>query len=91
MKELWHKLTELSTQQAWRLLTVLVASSLGTFSTTAFLDWRITALQAGTWQVRLALTVGAGLIYALIVWASFYVLMPEQRPALKRIFPWSEE
>ncbi|HZD11623.1 MAG TPA: hypothetical protein VE553_09805 [Candidatus Binatia bacterium] len=91
MKELWRKVIDVSGQQARQSLAVLVASALGAVLTTAFLDWRVAYLQEGTWQVRLALTVGAVMIYVIVVWTSFYVLMPGHRPALKRIFPWLSE
>lgn len=95
MKKPRRKVTDNSAQQIPRLLAVLVASALGTISTTAFLDWRVATLQAGAWQVRLALTVAAtmiyALVYALVVWVSFYMLTPDHRPALKRIFPWFNE
>ena len=67
------------------LLAVFLASMFGSLSLTALLQY---ATQPGTMlalDVRIALTLVGIAIYAAVVWLTFYLLVPEYRPALLRI------
>jgi hypothetical protein len=67
------------------LAAVFLASMLGSLSLTALLN---SATEPGAplaLETRIALTLVAVLVYATIVWLTFYLIVPEYRPALRRI------
>ena len=67
------------------LCAVFLASMLGSLSLTALV---YVATEPGAplaAEARVALTLAGVAVYAAVVWLTFYVMLPEARPALRRI------
>lgn len=67
------------------LVAVFLASMFGSLSLTALLQYAIEPGTALALDVRIALTLVGMAVYAAVVWLTFYLLVPEYRPALLRI------
>lgn len=67
------------------LTAVFLASMFGSLSLTALLNSAIEPGAALPIDARIALTLMAVVTYAAIVWLTFYLIVPEYRPALRRI------
>lgn len=67
------------------LIGVFLASMLGSLSLTALLQYAIEPGVPLTIEARIALTLAGLAIYAAVVCITFYVTVPEYRPALRRI------
>lgn len=68
-----------------QLLGVFLASMFGSVSLTALLQYAIEPGAPLTLDARIALTIVGIVVYAAVVWITFYVTVPEYRPALRRI------
>ena len=85
MNKFLRKIREMSGEEVNHLISVFVASVLGSLGTTLFLMWATDGIYKMAWFDRLAVTVLATLLYAAIVVLSFYIFSPHSRPALKRL------
>lgn len=67
------------------LSAVFLASLFGSLSVTALLQWLTTPGQPVSVLARTAITLAAIILFAAIVWTTFYIVVPEYRPALRRL------
>ncbi len=67
------------------LTAVFLASMFGSLSLTSLLTYSTEPGAPLPLDERIALTLIAIVVYATIVWFTFYLLIPEYRPALLRI------
>lgn len=68
-----------------QLAAVFLASMLGSLSLTALLHFSTEPGMPLALEARIALTLAGIVVYAAVVWLTFYVMVPEARPALRRI------
>lgn len=85
MNDLRRKLKEMTLDEVISLTTILMASMLGTLGSGTFLKWAL-ANGVNTPAERLALSLVATLLYAVIIFITFYLLMPKSRLAFKKIW-----
>lgn len=64
---------------------VFLASMLGSVSLTTLLQFSTEPGAPLTLEARIALTLAGLVLYAVVVWLTFYVMVPDARPALRRI------
>ncbi len=86
MSKLTRKFKNMTPEQLNNLLTILLATALGSLATTAFMTWATDGVHQMGWVERMAVTLIATAIYAAIIVLTFYIFSPQSRPALKRIF-----
>ena len=86
MRKYFRNLQERGPDYFNHLLSLFLATVLGSAGTTAFIRWFTTAGVEVDWLGRLLLTLGAAVVYALSVVLVFYVFSPESRPVFRRIF-----
>lgn len=67
------------------LLGVFLASMFGSLCLTGMLQFATEPGVALALETRIALTLAGIAVYAAVVWITFYVTVPEYRPALRRI------
>ena len=67
------------------LVAVFLASMFGSLSLTALLQYATEPGAPLALDLRIALTVAGIVLYAAVVWLTFYLIVPEYRPALLRI------
>ena len=67
------------------LCAVFVASMLGSLSLTALLQYATKPGVPLTLDARIGLTLAGVIVYAAVVWLTFYLIVPEYRSALRRI------
>jgi phosphotransferase system glucose/maltose/N-acetylglucosamine-specific IIC component len=85
MDDLRRKLKAMTLEEVISLTTILMASMLGTMGSGAFLKWAL-AQNIGTTGERLALSLVATMVYAVIIFITFYLLMPKSRLAFRKIW-----
>lgn len=68
-----------------QLAAVFLASLLGSLSLTALIHFATEPGVPLALEARIALTLVGIAVYAAVVWLTFYVMVPEARPALRRI------
>jgi Na+-transporting NADH:ubiquinone oxidoreductase subunit NqrB len=86
MSKLTRKFKDMTPEQLNNLLTIFLATALGSLGTTAFMTWVSEGVHQMGWVERMAVTLIATVIYGAIIVLTFYVFSPQSRPALKRIF-----
>lgn len=64
---------------------VFLASMLGSVSLTTLLQFSTEPGAPLALEARIALTLAGIVLYAVVVWLTFYVMVPDARPALRRI------
>ena len=84
MKKWQHWLENLSAEETMWLTDVFLSAMLGTMVSSAILRWGLSAYDGV--GAKLAICFLATAAYGGAVVAVFYVLFPETRLALKRIF-----
>lgn len=73
-------------QLDFRFLTaVFLASTFGSMSLTGFLTYATQPGAALTLSMRILLTIAGIVLYAVVLWLTFYLVLPEYRPALRHI------
>jgi len=76
------QLKELNLNQ---LAAVFLASMMGSLCLTALMQYAIAPGLPLALDERIALTLAGILVYTAIVGLTFYIMVPEYRPALRRI------
>ncbi len=74
-----------------QLIGVFLASMFGSLCLTGLLQYAVEPGAPLTLDARIALTIVGVVVYAAVVWITFYVTVPEYRPALRRIIGSKEE
>lgn len=67
------------------LSAVFLASAFSSMTLTAFLNVATQPGEALTLSARILLTAAGVALYAIVVWLTFYLVLPDYRPALRRI------
>ena len=86
MKKWQDWLENLSTEDSLWLTAVFISSMLGTITSSAILHWGLSLYSNDGVLAQLAVCFLATAAYGGIVVSVFYVMFPETRMALKRIF-----
>lgn len=73
------------------LLGVFLASMFGSLCLTGLLQHAVEPGVPVALETRIALTLVGIAVYAAVVWITFYVTVPEYRPALRRIIGSKEQ
>lgn len=64
---------------------IFLASMLGSLSLTALLQLAVEPGVPLALEARIALTLAGLVVYAAVLWLTFYIMIPDARPALRRI------
>jgi hypothetical protein len=67
------------------LSAIFLASMFGSLSMTIFLQNVTESGQPVSLIARIVITFAAIVIFAAVVWTTFYVVVPEYRPTLRRL------
>jgi hypothetical protein len=84
MKKWQNWLENLSAEQTLWLTAVFISAMLGTIVSSTILRWGLSAYDGVV--AKLAICILATAAYGGVVVSVFYVMFPEMRMALKRIF-----
>jgi hypothetical protein len=84
MKKWQHWLENLSADETLWLTAIFISAMLGTIVSSTILRWGLSAYDGVV--AKLAICILATAAYGGVVVSVFYVMFPETRMALKRIF-----
>lgn len=86
MKKLRDKLENLSAEEINWLIATFVASMLGVLGSELILQIGVEITGEPGWLGRLLISLAATLAYAVAAAGTFYLFVPESRPAFKKIW-----